>query len=136
MIEATSKRLEITALLTSFLLLVIKRSKEGDWDSLRQAVYLCINRVRILYTCLNPCSSCINVRIQLCPDYKGLELGIGESLLQKAIAQSTGRKLETIKADLKEVGDLGLVAVVCVHPPVSFRDVCEPISNEDTFPTT
>ncbi|KAF9509239.1 hypothetical protein BS47DRAFT_1377634 [Hydnum rufescens UP504] len=91
MIEATSKRLEITALLTSFLLLVIKRSKEGDTDSLRQAVYLCINR--------------------LCPDYKGLELGIGESLLQKAIAESTGRKLEAIKADLKEVGDLGLVAI-------------------------
>lgn len=51
LIEATTKRLEITSLLTSFLLLVIKRSssKEGAGaDSLRQAVYLCINRVQFI----------------------------------------------------------------------------------------
>lgn len=52
MIEATSKRLEITTLLTSFLLLVIKRSKPGDVDSLRHAVYLSINRVS-QYCCLD-----------------------------------------------------------------------------------
>jgi hypothetical protein len=42
----------------------------------------------------------------------GVELGIGESLIIKAIAQSTGRKPADIKADLKKVGDLGLVAEV------------------------
>lgn len=50
--------------------------------------------------------------IQLSPDYEGIELGIGESLLIKAIAESTGRSLATIKADLKREGDLGLVAMV------------------------
>ena len=50
---------------------------------------------------------------QLCPDYVGIELGIGESLLLKAIAESTGRSIATIKADLKKEGDLGLVARVC-----------------------
>ena len=30
----------------------------------------------------------------------------------KAIAESTGRKMDAIKADLKDVGDLGLVAKV------------------------
>ncbi len=49
---------------------------------------------------------------QLCPDYEGTELGIGESLLIKAIAESTGRSLALIKADLKKEGDLGLVAMV------------------------
>jgi hypothetical protein len=44
-IESTTKRLEKTAFLTSFLLLVIQRSAKGDFDSLLQAVYLCINRV-------------------------------------------------------------------------------------------
>jgi DNA ligase-1 len=47
LIEATTKRLEKTAILTSFLLLVIQRSKKNDPKSLLQAVYLCINRVRI-----------------------------------------------------------------------------------------
>ncbi|KIP03975.1 hypothetical protein PHLGIDRAFT_215096 [Phlebiopsis gigantea 11061_1 CR5-6] len=90
LIEGTTKRLEKTSLLTSFLLLVIQRSAPGDTESLLQSVYLCINR--------------------LCPDYVGIELGIGESLLLKAIAESTGRSIATIKADLKKEGDLGLVA--------------------------
>ncbi|KAG6870955.1 hypothetical protein C0992_012037, partial [Termitomyces sp. T32_za158] len=87
-IESTTKRLEKNAFLTSFLLLVIQRSAKGDYNSLLQAVYLCINR--------------------LSPDYVGIELGIGESLLVKAIAESTGRSIAVIKADLQREGDLGL----------------------------
>jgi hypothetical protein len=45
LIEATTKRIEKTSLLTAFLLLVIQRSAKGDTKSLLQAVYLCINRV-------------------------------------------------------------------------------------------
>ncbi|SJX65909.1 probable CDC9-DNA ligase I [Sporisorium reilianum f. sp. reilianum] len=86
-IQATTKRLEITEILTQFLVRVIKRSP----DNLLHVVYLCINR--------------------LCPDYEGLELGIGESLLIKAIAQSTGREVARIKKDLEAQGDLGLVAL-------------------------
>lgn len=41
-----------------------------------------------------------------------MELGIGESLLVKAIGESTGRSLQVIKAELKKEGDLGLVAMV------------------------
>ncbi|KAK1835114.1 ATP-dependent DNA ligase [Podospora conica] len=48
---------------------------------------------------------------KLAPDYAGIELGIGESLIMKAIGESTGRSLAVIKADQKEIGDLGLVAV-------------------------
>ncbi|KAH9004003.1 hypothetical protein EDB86DRAFT_2886169 [Lactarius hatsudake] len=91
LIEATTKRIEKTSLLTSLMLLVIQRSEAGDTDSLLRTVYLCINR--------------------LCPDYTGIELGIGESLLVKAIGESTGRSLQLIKADLKKEGDLGLVAM-------------------------
>lgn len=47
LIEATTKRIEKTSLLTSFLLLVIRRRAKGDTQSLLQAVYLCINRVRL-----------------------------------------------------------------------------------------
>lgn len=48
--------------------------------------------------------------VKLSPDYVGVELGIGESLLIKAISESTGRSLAIVKADLKKEGDLGLVA--------------------------
>lgn len=48
--------------------------------------------------------------VKLSPDYVGVELGIGESLLIKAISESTGRSLAVVKADLKKEGDLGLVA--------------------------
>lgn len=60
-------------------------------ESVIQTVYLCINR--------------------LSPDYIGIELGIGESLLLKAISESTGRSAPHIKAELKKEGDLGLVAM-------------------------
>lgn len=57
---------------------------------------------------------------QLCPDYEGLELGIGESLLMKAIAESTGRSLAQIKADYRDSGDLGTVAKVTEFPDHGF----------------
>lgn len=70
--------------------------------NLLYAVYLCINR--------------------LCPDYEGIELGIGEGLLVKAIAQSTGREIPRIKKDFETLGDLGLVALTSKkHQPTMFR---------------
>lgn len=40
----------------------------------------------------------------------GLELGVAENSLMKAIAASTGRSMNQIKTDCQELGDLGLVA--------------------------
>ena len=50
--------------------------------------------------------------IQIAPDYEGLELGIGEGMLKKAIAQATGVNVAHINAEYKKAGDLGLVAMV------------------------
>jgi DNA ligase-1 len=85
-IEMTSKRLEISAHCSLFLRQVL-RLTPGD---LLQTVLLMINK--------------------LAADYSGIELGIGESLIMKAICESTGRSLKNIKDDQNEIGDLGLVA--------------------------
>ena len=85
-IENTTKRLEIQQYLTDYFVSVIKSSK----SELVTCIYLCLNK--------------------LGPEYLGKELGIGEGLLIKAIANSTGRKVSLIKSEMAIKGDLGLIA--------------------------
>lgn len=87
LIEMTTKRLVIMEYCSLFLRQVMRLTP----DDLLPTVLLMINK--------------------LAPDYAGIELGIGESLIMKAIGETTGRSLAIIKADHKEIGDLGLVAV-------------------------
>ncbi|KAK0709094.1 ATP-dependent DNA ligase [Lasiosphaeria miniovina] len=87
LVELTTKRLIIMEHCSLFLRQVL-RLTPGD---LLSTVLLMINK--------------------LAPDYAGIELGIGESLIMKAIGETTGRSLAVIKQDQKEIGDLGLVAV-------------------------
>lgn len=86
LVELTTKRLIISAHCSLFLRQVLRLTPED----LLPTVLLMINK--------------------LAADYAGIELGIGESLIMKAIGESTGRSLATIKADQNEIGDLGLVA--------------------------
>ena len=87
LIEMTTKRLVIAAHCSLFLRQVLRLTPED----LLPTVLLMINK--------------------LAADYEGIELGIGESLIMKAIGETTGRSLQVIKQDQKEIGDLGLVAV-------------------------
>ncbi|KFY14500.1 hypothetical protein V492_02581, partial [Pseudogymnoascus sp. VKM F-4246] len=87
LIEMTTKRLIIAAHCSLFLRQVLRLTPED----LLPTVLLMINK--------------------LAADYAGIELGIGESLIMKAIGEATGRSLAVIKQDQKEIGDLGLVAV-------------------------
>lgn len=107
-ISQTTKRLEISALLTTFLVEVIEKTP----DDLIKAVYLCINRVRLVSRRHSLVRRLTVRRLQLCPDYEPLELGIGESILMKAIGESTGRTLAKVKEAYKKDGDLGKVAQV------------------------
>lgn len=86
LIEMTTKRLEISAHCSLFLRQVLRLTP----NDLLPTVQLMINK--------------------LAADYAGIELGIGESLIMKAIGESTGRSLGVIKTDQHEIGDLGLVA--------------------------
>ncbi|XP_018573937.1 DNA ligase 1 isoform X2 [Anoplophora glabripennis] len=85
-IEDVSARLKIIEILSNYFRSVIVLTPED----LLPSVYLCLNK--------------------LAPAYEGLELGVAETSLMKAIAQSTGRSMAQIKVDAKEVGDLGIVA--------------------------
>ncbi|KAF3430592.1 hypothetical protein E2986_05371 [Frieseomelitta varia] len=86
LIEETSARLKIIEILSNYFRSVIVLSP----DDLLPSIYLCLN--------------------QLAPAYEGIELGVAETNLMKAIAQCTGRTLAQIKADVQTVGDLGIVA--------------------------
>ena len=87
LIELTTKRLKIIEHCAMFLRQVLRLTPQDFLPTL----LLMINK--------------------LAPDFAGIELGIGESLILKAIGETTGRSLQVIKADQKEIGDLGLVAV-------------------------
>lgn len=106
-IEETSGRLKMIEYLSNFYRSVIALTPED----LLPCVYLSLN--------------------QLAPAYEGIELGIGESLLIKAVAETTGRTTEKIKIDAKKLGDLGAVAetsrttqkMMFAPPPLHVRGV-------------
>ena len=59
-------------------------------NDLLPAVYLCVNRVA--------------------PAHAGVELGVGDATLIRALAEATGRSESKVKLDLDRRGDLGVVA--------------------------
>ncbi|XP_038035116.2 DNA ligase 1 [Anas platyrhynchos] len=85
-IEEASARLKIIETLSNFLRSVLALSPGELLPCLR----LCLNRPGA--------------------PSEGLELGIGESLLTRALAQATGRQLAQIRSEAQDKGDLGLVA--------------------------
>ncbi|XP_055682059.1 DNA ligase 1 [Lutzomyia longipalpis] len=86
LIEETSGRLKMIDILSNFYRSVIVLSP----DDLLPSIFLCLN--------------------QLAPAHEGLELGIAETTLMKAIAQSTGRSMAQLKSDIQSIGDIGVVA--------------------------
>lgn len=106
-VEEISGRLEIQAILTQLFRDIISSTPED----LVPTIYLCINK--------------------LAPAHLGIELGIGESILLKAMSQVTGRSVPTLKATYKTVGDLGDVAstartnqkTMFPPPPLTVRKV-------------
>ena len=78
--ETTSKRLELTDIL-------VKLIKEIPEDVISKAVYLIQGKLR--------------------PNFEGVELGIAEKLVMKAMSKSSGIPLKKIEEDYNKGGDLG-----------------------------
>jgi len=85
-IEATSGRLRTIEMLSNYFRSVSVQTPED----LLPSVYMTLNR--------------------LAPAWEGVELGIGDTILMKAIAASCGKSVAQIKTDSGKLGDLGLVA--------------------------
>ncbi|XP_058136487.1 DNA ligase 1 isoform X2 [Dasypus novemcinctus] len=85
-IEEVSARLRMVKTLSNLLRSVVALSP----PDLLPIVYLSLNR--------------------LGPPQQGLELGVGDGVLLKAVAQATGRQLESVRTEAAEKGDVGLVA--------------------------
>eukprot|EP00922_Rhytidocystis_sp_ex-Travisia-forbesii_P015149 GHVS01022626.1.p1 GENE.GHVS01022626.1~~GHVS01022626.1.p1 ORF type:complete len:960 (-),score=181.51 GHVS01022626.1:749-3628(-) len=82
---AGSKKLASTVLANMFRMLIFYAPSQ-----LAAAVYLCLNKV--------------------CPDYMGVEVGVGEGILIKCITTTYGRTDASIKQDIQKYEDLGAVA--------------------------
>jgi DNA ligase-1 len=82
-LEATTKRLEMFEILSE----LFKKTPAEDVDKL---IYICQERIR--------------------PAFEGVEIGMAEKMLEKAIERATGTDLKKVKELYKKKGDLGLVA--------------------------
>jgi DNA ligase-1 len=80
-VEATTKRLEMTGILVELVQATPKAELGRVVDLLQGKLY---------------------------PDYVGVELGVAEKLLTKAIAEVTGKSEAAVEADYKKTGDLGV----------------------------
>lgn len=85
-VEKMTGRLQITEVLSKFIAAVLDRMPAD----LLPVLYLLSN--------------------QVAPAYENVELGVGDALLQKAIAQACGKNERQIKAESADLGDLGLAA--------------------------
>ncbi|KAG2537322.1 DNA ligase 1-like isoform X1 [Panicum virgatum] len=86
LISNESGRIVITEILSNVFRTVMATTP----DDLLATVYLSANRIAA--------------------PHEGIELGIGDASVIRALAEAYGRKEEHVKKDLKELGDLGLVA--------------------------
>ena len=82
-LEATTKRLEMFEILSSFF-------KKISKDEVDKVVYFCEEK--------------------LVPSFKGLEIGMAEKMIEKAISKTSGKSQKEVSKLYKKTGDLGLVA--------------------------
>ncbi|OIR58482.1 MAG: DNA ligase 1 [Amphiamblys sp. WSBS2006] len=85
-IEKTTKRLSIIDMLSAFF----RQTLEETPQQLVQVIHLLLNEVG--------------------PVHENLPLGIGEAMLVSAVSQTSGRRPQAIRAELRKAGDLGTVA--------------------------
>jgi len=106
--EATSKRLELTDIL-------VKLIQEIPEDSISKAIYLIQGKLR--------------------PNFEGVELGVAEKLVMKAMSKSSGIPLKKIEQDYNKGGDLGQTAENILQQKIQTTFASETITLEKVYET-
>ena len=106
--EATSKRLELTNILVGLI-------KEIPEDVISKAVYLIQGKLR--------------------PNFEGVELGIAEKLVMKAMSKSSGIPLKKIEEDYNKGGDLGQTAENILQQKIQTTFSSETVTLERVYET-
>ena len=106
--EATRKRLELTDILVELI-------KEIPIDVISKAIYLIQGKLR--------------------PNFEGIELGIAEKLVMKAMSKSSGIPLKQIENDYNKCGDLGQTAENILQKKIQTTFGSETITLEKVYQT-
>jgi DNA ligase 1 len=106
--EKTRKRLELTDILVELI-------KEIPVDIISKAVYLIQGKLR--------------------PNFEGVELGIAEKLVMKAMSKSSGIPLKKIEEDYNRGGDLGQTAENVLQQKIQTTFTSETITLEKVYET-
>lgn len=106
--EETTKRLELIAHLVDLF-------KATPADVVQNVVYLLQGKLR--------------------PDYEGIETGVAEKLVMRAIAKSSGHSMDVIESEYVQSGDLGLVASSVLGNKVQTTFMTDEITVERVYDT-
>ena len=106
--EATSKRLELTDIL-------VKLIQKIPEDVIAKAIYLIQGKLR--------------------PNFEGVELGIAEKLVMRAMSKSSGIPLKKIEDDYNKGGDLGQTAENILQQKIQTTFASEVITLEKVYDT-
>ena len=106
--EGTSKRLELTDILVKLL-------QEIPEDVISKAIYLIQGKLR--------------------PNFEGVELGIAEKLVMRAMSKSAGIPLKKIEDDYNKGGDLGQTAENILQQKIQTTFASEIITLEKVYET-
>ena len=106
--ERTSKRLELTDILVELIKVIPE-------EIISKAVYLIQGKLR--------------------PNFEGVELGIAEKLVMKAMSKSSGIPLKKIEDDYNKGGDLGQTAETILQQKIQTTFGSETITLEKVYET-
>ena len=106
--ELTSKRLELTDILVELL-------KKTPIETMSKIIYLIQGKLR--------------------PNFEGVEIGIAEKLVIRAISKSSGSTIKKIESDYNDGGDLGKTAANILKEQTQTTFAAETITLERVYDT-